>query len=290
MARKGAGVGRWRDGTGTLRVLGGARGAEEGVKEGARNRVRGGLRLRGSLRGGGDGERGDRDGVRDEPDGVREAPDGRWDAPDGRWGGRDGRWGGAAGPEGGAAGAHGGAASRGTAGPGGGAAGAHGGAASRGTAGPGGGAAGPGCGTPDPEDDAASRQGGTASPQGDAASPEGDAAGRAEGIPLVIAASYRARARGLLGRDGLTGALLLTPASGVHTFRMRFAIDVAYLDRRLTVLDVHTLRPGRLGRPRLRSRHVLEAEAGALERWGVRRGVRVAITPGPSAPPPPSVR
>ncbi|WP_420822218.1 DUF192 domain-containing protein [Streptomyces antioxidans] len=115
-------------------------------------------------------------------------------------------------------------------------------------------------------------------------------AGRAEGIPLTIAASYRARARGLLGRDGLTGALLLTPASGVHTFRMRFAIDVAYLDRRLTVLDVHTLRPGRLGRPRLRSRHVLEAEAGALERWGVRRGVRVVIAPGPSAPPPSSVR
>ncbi|WP_262703013.1 MULTISPECIES: DUF192 domain-containing protein [Streptomyces] len=115
-------------------------------------------------------------------------------------------------------------------------------------------------------------------------------AGRAEGIPLTIAASYRARARGLLGRDGLTGALLLTPASGVHTFRMRFAIDVAYLDRHLTVLDVHTLRPGRLGRPRLRSRHVLEAEAGALERWGVRRGVRIVIAPSPSAPPPPSVR
>lgn len=119
---------------------------------------------------------------------------------------------------------------------------------------------------------------------------EGLSAGRAGGIPLTIAASYRARARGLLGRDGLTGALLLTPASGVHTFRMRFAIDVAYLDRRLTVVDVHTLRPGRLGRPRLRSRHVLEAEAGALERWGVRRGVRVVIAPGPSAPPAPSVR
>ncbi|MFE5165556.1 DUF192 domain-containing protein [Streptomyces sp. NPDC056697] len=126
--------------------------------------------------------------------------------------------------------------------------------------------------------------------EGTAGRAEGLSAGRAEGIPLTIAASYRARARGLLGRDGLTGALLLTPASGVHTFRMRFAIDVAYLDRRLTVVDVHTLRPGRLGRPRLRSRHVLEAEAGALERWGVRRGVRVVIAPGPSAPPAPSVR
>lgn len=69
------------------------------------------------------------------------------------------------------------------------------------------------------------------------------------GIPLEIAASYRARARGLLGRDGIEGALLLTPASGVHTFRMRFAIDVAYLSRDLTVLAVRTMPPGRLGLP-----------------------------------------
>ncbi|MBT2385756.1 DUF192 domain-containing protein [Streptomyces sp. ISL-11] len=98
-------------------------------------------------------------------------------------------------------------------------------------------------------------------------------------IPLEIAVSYRARTRGLLGRDGVEGALLLTPAAGVHTFRMRFPIDVAYLDRRLTVLAVRTMRPGLLGLPRLRSRHVLEAAAGSMERWGLRPGVRVAITP-----------
>ncbi|KUJ66078.1 hypothetical protein ACZ90_40195 [Streptomyces albus subsp. albus] len=98
-------------------------------------------------------------------------------------------------------------------------------------------------------------------------------------IPLEIAASYRARTRGLLGRDRLDGALLLTPASGVHTVRMRFAIDVAYLDRRLTVLAVRTMAPGRLGLPRLRSRHVLEAQAGAMARWGLRRGVTVAVEP-----------
>lgn len=92
-------------------------------------------------------------------------------------------------------------------------------------------------------------------------------------VPLRVAASYRARTRGLLGRDGIAGALLLTPASSVHTVRMRFAIDVAYLDRRLRVLSVRTMPPGRFGRPRLRARHVLEAEAGALAAWGVRRGV-----------------
>jgi uncharacterized membrane protein (UPF0127 family) len=97
-------------------------------------------------------------------------------------------------------------------------------------------------------------------------------------VPLEIAASYRTRTRGLLGRDGLAGrAMLLTPAWSVHTVRMRFTIDVAYLDRRLRVLAVRTMRPGRLGRPRLRARYVLEAEAGALADWGVRRGVTVDI-------------
>ncbi|MFD9408895.1 DUF192 domain-containing protein [Streptomyces sp. NPDC059989] len=96
-------------------------------------------------------------------------------------------------------------------------------------------------------------------------------------VPLEVAASYSARTRGLLRRDGIDGAMLLTPAASVHTFRMRFAIDVAYLDRDLRVLAVVTMRPGRLGRPRLRSRHVLEAEAGAMAAWGLRPGTTVNV-------------
>ncbi|WP_455352725.1 DUF192 domain-containing protein [Streptomyces sp. SYSU K217416] len=106
---------------------------------------------------------------------------------------------------------------------------------------------------------------------------EGAGTGRGARVRLEIAASYRARTRGLLGRDGIDGAILLSPAGSVHTFRMRFAIDVAYLDRELNVIAVRTMKPGRLGLPRLRSRHVLEAEAGAMERWGMRPGVRVSI-------------
>ncbi|WP_320783918.1 DUF192 domain-containing protein [Streptomyces sp. CRN 30] len=98
-------------------------------------------------------------------------------------------------------------------------------------------------------------------------------------VPLEIAASYRARTRGLLGRDGVDGAMLLTPAASVHTFRMRIPIDVAYLDRRFRVVAVRTMAPGRLGRPRLRARHVLEAEAGAMAGWGVRAGTEVRVEP-----------
>ncbi|MFE9055223.1 DUF192 domain-containing protein [Streptomyces mutabilis] len=109
---------------------------------------------------------------------------------------------------------------------------------------------------------------------------DGDGGGGGVRVPLEIAGSYRARTRGLLGRDSLDGAMLLSPANSVHTFRMRMPIDVAYLNRRLVVIAVRTMRPGRLGLPRVRSRHVLEAEAGAMAGWGVRVGVRVGVESG----------
>ncbi|PKV87578.1 DUF192 domain-containing protein [Streptomyces sp. TLI_146] len=96
-------------------------------------------------------------------------------------------------------------------------------------------------------------------------------------VPLEVAASYRARTRGLLGRDGVEGVVLLSPASSVHTFRMRFPLDVAYLDRHLRVIALHTVPPNRLTAPRPRARHVLEAEAGAMAEWGIRPGVRVRV-------------
>ena len=105
----------------------------------------------------------------------------------------------------------------------------------------------------------------------------GDGGGPPVRVPLEIASSYRARTRGLLGRDSLDGALLLSPAGSVHTFRMRMPIDVAYLDRRLTVLAVRTMPPGRLGLPRVRARHVIEAEAGVMEGWGLRAGARIEV-------------
>ncbi|MGW0773220.1 DUF192 domain-containing protein [Streptomyces sp. NPDC002835] len=103
--------------------------------------------------------------------------------------------------------------------------------------------------------------------------------------PVEIAARYRTRRRGLLGRDGTDGAMLLTPCNSVHTIGMRFPIEVAYLDGELRVLAVRTMRPGRVGLPRLRARLVLEAEAGRLSAWGVRTGAELTVTPsrGPRA-------
>ncbi|MEW2632364.1 DUF192 domain-containing protein [Streptomyces sp. NPDC048389] len=103
--------------------------------------------------------------------------------------------------------------------------------------------------------------------------------------PVEIAATYRTRRRGLLGRDGIKGAMLLAPCNSVHTIGMRFPIDVAYLDGQLRVLTVRTMRPGRLGIPRLRARLVLEAEAGRMAAWGVRRGAELTVPSGTDASP-----
>jgi uncharacterized membrane protein (UPF0127 family) len=58
---------------------------------------------------------------------------------------------------------------------------------------------------------------------------------------------------------------------------MRFALDVAFLDKDLVVLDAVSLGRYRMTRPRLRARSVLEAEAGAFERWGLKVGDRLEL-------------
>jgi uncharacterized membrane protein (UPF0127 family) len=45
---------------------------------------------------------------------------------------------------------------------------------------------------------------------------------------LEVADGVAGRARGLLGRDGVEGAMLIKPARSVHTVGMRFPIDVAF--------------------------------------------------------------
>lgn len=92
-----------------------------------------------------------------------------------------------------------------------------------------------------------------------------------------VAESLLARTRGLLGRSGYEGALFLPRTRAVHSWGMRFTIDVAFLDRRMQVMDTVLLPPWRMTRPRWRCWWVLEAEAGAFERWGLRTGDKLEL-------------
>lgn len=92
-----------------------------------------------------------------------------------------------------------------------------------------------------------------------------------------IAATFAARARGLLGRPrswlGDAGLLVIVPCSSVHTFGMRDAIDVAFVAANGTVLKVARLvPPGRVlssrGAVAVVERFALrEEETGGTEPW-----------------------
>ncbi|MGP8060355.1 MAG: DUF192 domain-containing protein [Acidimicrobiales bacterium] len=87
-----------------------------------------------------------------------------------------------------------------------------------------------------------------------------------------MAVTFSERSRGLSWRTGYEGAMVLTHARSVHTFTMRFALDVALCDADLGVLHTLRLGPRRLALPRRRVRTVIEAEAGSFERWGLAPG------------------
>jgi uncharacterized protein len=97
---------------------------------------------------------------------------------------------------------------------------------------------------------------------------------------VEVAESRRDRRRGLLGRNGMEGALLLRPCSSVHTAGMRFDLDVAFCDDDLLVLETVRMRRWRVGRPRPGATCVLEAEAGAFERWRLRPGDELELKGG----------
>jgi uncharacterized membrane protein (UPF0127 family) len=96
---------------------------------------------------------------------------------------------------------------------------------------------------------------------------------------LLVAARPLARMRGLLGRASLPPGegILLKPAGSVHTFFMRFPIDVVFLDGELAVVGVEpSLRPWRLA-GRRGAKSVVELAAGECERRDVAPGARLAL-------------
>ena len=100
--------------------------------------------------------------------------------------------------------------------------------------------------------------------------------------PVAVAEDSAARGRGLLGTDGIVGALWITRCPSVHMVGMRYPIDVAMVDRDGVVLQVTTLRPwtgATWPAPRrLRDRRGGGRSAGGVGRTsGVAAGVRTAI-------------
>ena len=88
--------------------------------------------------------------------------------------------------------------------------------------------------------------------------------------------------QGLLGRDGLeAGAgLVLRPCNLIHTWFMRFPIDVLFADRQGYIVGVHhTVTPFRFAWGGWRACLTVELPAGALQHADVTVGQRVRLEP-----------
>lgn len=104
----------------------------------------------------------------------------------------------------------------------------------------------------------------------------------AEGVVVCercfVADRPLSRMKGLLGRSELPAdeGILIRPCGSVHTFFMRFAIDVVFLDRDWKVLKVTTVKPWRTAVAR-GARAVVELAAGEADRRGLRPGTRLQL-------------
>ena len=97
-----------------------------------------------------------------------------------------------------------------------------------------------------------------------------------------VAASRGERRRGLRKRDGIDGALVIERCRWVHTFGMRFPIDVAFVDADGVVVKIVRMRRWRLGAPVRRAAWVVETSTGSFERWGLSIGDVLELRDGPA--------
>jgi uncharacterized protein len=94
---------------------------------------------------------------------------------------------------------------------------------------------------------------------------------------LLTAFDSRSRRQGLLGRDGLPdgSALIIAPSNAVHTFFMRFPIDILFVRRDGGVIKARSaVRPWRIAAS-LRAFAVIELPAGSLDESNTTTGDRL---------------
>lgn len=96
---------------------------------------------------------------------------------------------------------------------------------------------------------------------------------------LTVAETFLNRLKGLLGRKELApgDGLWIKPCNSVHTFGMRFPIDIVFLDRNMQVVAVaRGVVPGRAAL-RSKASSVLELPVGTLDTTGTVIGNYVEI-------------
>ena len=104
--------------------------------------------------------------------------------------------------------------------------------------------------------------------------------GRLLAEQIRVADTAWTRMRGLLGHPPLRAGegLWIRPSNGVHTFGMKYAIDVIFLDSRKRVVDLYeNLKPFRLTKIRFDTRSVVELPTHTISQSGTKIGDQLEI-------------
>jgi uncharacterized protein len=98
---------------------------------------------------------------------------------------------------------------------------------------------------------------------------------------LETAFDSATRRRGLLGRDGLAdgAALIIAPCQAIHTFAMKFPIDVVFVTGEGEVVKLRERMPAGRMAGAWTAFAVIELAAGAIARAGLKTGDRLALAP-----------
>jgi uncharacterized membrane protein (UPF0127 family) len=106
-----------------------------------------------------------------------------------------------------------------------------------------------------------------------------DARGQVLVPVLELAVESATRKKGLLGRNGLGPGegLLIAPTNAVHTFFMRFPIDIVFVARNGRVVKVSRAVPAWRMAAAWGGYAVVELAAGGADRAGIKAGDRVAV-------------
>jgi uncharacterized membrane protein (UPF0127 family) len=99
------------------------------------------------------------------------------------------------------------------------------------------------------------------------------------GDAVDVADTSAKRRVGLLKHEGLApgDGLWIVPCESVHTFFMKFPIDLVYLDRKRKVRKVRNAVPAWRLSACLSAHSILELPAGTVEKTGTRPGDELLI-------------
>jgi uncharacterized protein len=97
---------------------------------------------------------------------------------------------------------------------------------------------------------------------------------------VLAAFDSATRRKGLLGRDSLAPGtvMIIAPSNAVHTFFMRFSIDIAFVAKDGRVLKLRHRVPARRIAVAVRGFAVVEMAAGTLDRTDTREGDTLMVT------------